>query len=584
MNSSSRYLAWSVILGLAVLLPIALPFPHLTVRNMLARWNDGKTAIAALSGGTNCLGCHDSAQDEGGVGPDGGRRAVVGEFSATSHHVSGALLNADCSICHSEGATHADGLLQLVDGDSAAVYSESTPGAYRPANVTAADNDELTDFCQSCHDGDGATRLATPLAPLSGDACPPLAGTHANTHFAGALEATFENGCIQCHEGHGSANLALVNDTVLVVEPGTTTGPVVLTARSGANSFDEVDATEDAASNVDDLCVACHIHTGNPGYPMLQNVGGNHASAVGDQRGNDCITCHPHDLDADPATLDGLMASNTDCIACHASTQDEGGVGPDGGRRAVVGEFSMMSHHVSGTLTNADCQVCHAAEPDAGNHANGRVQLSDPDTGTVYEETSSGAFRTANLTENDLLALETFCQDCHDGDGALRLGTAAMAPLSGGAAPPTTGSHANGDFDGAIEAAFVTRCAQCHAAHGSANLALIHESILVVPGTTVGPVDLTAFTGSGSFDDTSSADSADLCTACHTHLSNPGYPMTHHSGGDHTALGGDDERENDCTLCHAHDQDGDPTTRDGLMASSDYRIWMPFVVRDDDAP
>jgi predicted CXXCH cytochrome family protein len=407
-------------------------------------------------------------------------------------------------------------------------------------------------FCMTCHDGTGAS-------------VPPYVSTHSNTDFSSPAEANFELQCTQCHDPHGSTNLADIRPDIRVTtSPLVTTGPVVFTALTGADSFDEDSGDGD---DTDDLCVTCHINASNPGFPMADHGGGDHTGGTlgTDERNKDCTSCHPHDMDDNFSTLDGFMPSG--CTGCHTSPQDDGDGNPAGGRRAVVGEFSANTHHVSGALQDADCQVCH----DTATHSNGIVELVDPDNAvTIYTESSTGAYRTANLTAPDIADLTAFCQNCHDGDGATRLGGAAMTPFSGGTNPATVGTHSNTNFGSAVEASFQVGCVQCHESHGSSNLSTVKATVLVAPGTTSGSVVFTALTGADSFDEDSGdgSDIDDICVTCHINASNPGNPMTDHDGGDHTGgTLGTDERGKDCGGCHPHDQDDDPLTLDGFMPS-----------------
>ena len=242
----------------------------------------------------------------------------------------------------------------------------------------------------SCHNS-GATTIST----------------HSNADFTGRAESTtFELLCIQCHEPHGSTNLYNIRSLIRVQQNPAiiTTGPVVFTSLTGADSYDEVDSAlpESAASNVDDLCVTCHVNVNNIGYPMnpaSHTGGGNHASGA-DYRGQNCVTCHPHSADAAASTRDGFMPSGGSCKGCHAAPQ---GALP---RRQIVGaagDFQRASHHVLGAsdaVTDADCEICH----EQTNHQGGVVYLKNADTGAALLATNNAQY-------------ETFCASCHDANG-----------------------------------------------------------------------------------------------------------------------------------------------------------------------
>ncbi|MBN2390132.1 MAG: hypothetical protein JXR84_05390 [Anaerolineae bacterium] len=222
-------------------------------------------------------------------------------------------------------------------------------------------------------------------------------------------------------------------------------------------------------------------------------------------------------------------------------------------------EFTANSHHVEHTITDADCQTCHAEVYDTSNHQDASVDLLDPDSGTTSSVTRIEDDRT-NLTASDITALTTFCQNCHDDDGAARLGASADDPFGDGESVLAVGTHSNQDFSGA-EANFSVDCIQCHTSHGSSNLAIVDSAIVITPGTTVGPVTFTAETGTNSRDD-GSGDG--ICVICHSDSNNAGYPMTNHSGGLHTGWAGD-QRGADCSTCHPHEPDSDITSGNGHM-------------------
>ena len=96
-----------------------------------------------------------------------------------------------------------------------------------------------------------------------------------------------------------------------------------------------------------------------------------------------CTPCHGANLEGfgsvpSCATCHGAGGALT-CTGCHTVAQDNGDDVPLTGRRAVVAEFSLASHHVTGEMTDADCQVCH----DMSAHMQGSVRLLDADDSTT---------------------------------------------------------------------------------------------------------------------------------------------------------------------------------------------------------
>lgn len=279
-------------------------------------------------------------------------------------------------------------------------------------------------FCYSCHDGSGAS-------------VPPVASTHSNIDLSG-VEEPFDTLCVQCHEPHGSTNLSNIRELVKVTtSPEVTSGPVVFTARTGAGSFDD-----GSGSTATRICTTCHDNVNNPGYPMVNHIGGaNHSGGV-NQEGTDCIQCHPHSPDEILENKDGFMPSGGSCTGCHAS--------PQGSRRQITGpagDFTRTSHHISSGPTDADCEVCH----DQSQHQGGTVRLFNVDnTSTVY--TFTGPADGGNL--------EPFCLACHDSDGA-----GGSPPFSDSAVPPVIDQPAWG---GSTHKTQGSTCYSCHDnGHGS---------------------------------------------------------------------------------------------------------------------
>ncbi len=184
---------------------------------------------------TSCVGCHAGPQDNGDATPLGGRRAVIAEFpTSTIHgHVSqNPVSDDDCLVCHAV-STHQNGVIELVDPDSGAIYS-----FVKPTDLTS--DPDVSNFCANCHDSDGAARLATPMDPFGtgnppsdvkrkfqgtlvwnewyGDFCFGAEGTTrvVNSHHdiddvdQALSGAKLE--CLNCHSAHGSSDASPVAD------------------------------------------------------------------------------------------------------------------------------------------------------------------------------------------------------------------------------------------------------------------------------------------------------------------------------------------------------------------------------------
>jgi hypothetical protein len=400
-----------------------------------------------------CFSCHSAAQDNGDNLPVGGRRAVWGEFTnpGNSHHTVTAIDNdgTDCQVCHEDrpgSPYHMDGYVDLLNADSGTLITESTSGGFQKANLIETDINSLNTFCQSCHDSDGANGNLDPFG--DGSAGPPEKSLHSNVNFASdRVEGEFTVGCIQCHEGHGSTNIKIIDDTSVLVNnstglasAGTTSGPVEFDQATGVNSGDELyeSLSPDVldTSDIDDLCVTCHITSPNA---MVNHADGDHTGSVQgtDETDNNCMSCHPHGSSI--TEQKGFMppaGGAATCDTCHATGGSGVGDTNKNNRRAIFGDDgdftstlttgNMTSYHVNDgdgyeTVTKWDCAACHAeVDPltaDVGSyHDNGTVDLRHADgLVTAYTDGSGVYVDWPTLTP---AARDDFCLSCHDDDGA----------------------------------------------------------------------------------------------------------------------------------------------------------------------
>jgi hypothetical protein len=144
----------------------------------------------------SCNDCHGQTQ-----GPYRQITGPGGDFVKTSHHVSDGtsneiVTNEDCIVCHAElsnDGLHANGYIELKDADDYVPASGGSgplgiftlgDGQGQPGTGSWSDDRDLTLFCLSCHDGDGASATFRP----GGTALNPFNDWLANSHESGFLE------------------------------------------------------------------------------------------------------------------------------------------------------------------------------------------------------------------------------------------------------------------------------------------------------------------------------------------------------------------------------------------------------------
>ena len=156
------------------------------------------TRVAStLPNANDCVGCHDVAAPQHGadrVGDNNGVRAIVGEFSKWSHHVTGVnLQNAHCAACHLEGTVQ-DGRIVINTtyhmADNITHLRNADTDADMQWDPAAPNHSTMDNFCMSCHDADGATStqsaairaLMVPAAGKTASASNPFGDTISNRY------------------------------------------------------------------------------------------------------------------------------------------------------------------------------------------------------------------------------------------------------------------------------------------------------------------------------------------------------------------------------------------------------------------
>lgn len=120
-----------------------------------------------------------------------GRRQIFGpggEFDLASRHISGAIEEADCLLCH-DHSKHSNGVVSLIDPDS---------DGTKPWTGTD------TGFCLTCHDGDPPANVSFP-AESTGSG-------YDKSKFTDSTHALAGQSCSHCHNSHGSPYPSLLKD------------------------------------------------------------------------------------------------------------------------------------------------------------------------------------------------------------------------------------------------------------------------------------------------------------------------------------------------------------------------------------
>jgi len=322
-------------------------------------------------------------------------------------------------------------------------------------------------------------------------------------HLGHAAGGPWQPTCNDCHDTHDpdNENLALVAVSVFNQTLGIAR-PVVFTAQSGPNSFDDGDPAENNG-----VCQVCHTETN---YHKHDGTGSSHYD------GENCTTCHPHDA--------GFMPSGS-CTSCHSVPQDNGDGVPPGGRAAILNPDGTGGHDLGGgVLGDDDCATCH----EMTRHMQGQVRLWEDPVNPVTPLPVTG----------DPAELVPFCTACH--------------------APPDHPTIHD------IGAAWEPVCTECHEIHDPTNVNLTLVSDLVYNQTLDQdfPVVLTERTGPNGFGD-AGAQNDGICQVCHTsttyHLYD-GSGAGHYSGADcitcHPHDSGFRPSGGACDACHGQPPDG----------------------------
>jgi hypothetical protein len=319
----------------------------------------------------------------------GSRRAILGEFSLLSHHVTGTVNEADCEVCHAHNYddgttihTHKDGFITLWNVDD----HNATPiqlSKYANPFTDTAEAAKLTQFCLNCHDTDGAAAEAAPSAPFTGSGAPPKIKDNPDhwtpsSHNTGGDGTTspvscFGDGTGGCHaSGHGSQKnfmLAPYDD------------PAVDPYRSKER---------------EDFCFTCHDTTGGPGMSTFKIQDDFSLAPIEAVAGTGALVNNRHDVLATDRARSGGIVTCKNCHSPHASNSGDLVVNPD--TKAFLDNYSIDNSHTY---------------PDP-------LDLPNLVTLTYYDGTDSypdldptSPLGGSPQTEKDYIQ---FCLVCHDGE------------------------------------------------------------------------------------------------------------------------------------------------------------------------
>jgi hypothetical protein len=364
----------------------------------------------------------------------------VGEGSRTGL----AAANKECTICHD--ATYTDGV-----GPDKAHFDEAYGSTEKRLNaiINAQAVTDSDGTCVACHQNAGADAGAQ--LSSHGNTPTPVGYTQ--------LEGNFQRRCRHCHEPHGlnwngtGRNLhmigkwldnnavgvwgtpeageeARVDSDAVGVSPAVNItvadNAVIFTSRTGANSFNDTGGTPS-----DDICQTCH--SGGTG-------GGDHAGTTGyggDERGNDCTTCHDHDYDDTVVTyiydaflpfgapdieqfFDGVATGGSyNDVSAHPLNLSEAPL-------SIPEAPNCIGCHkiIGGGSTSNECLKCHYEGYVTGGvwtwagHADGNHTLELRTANSTYPYTAAcnpGTNCISTAVQSTTAAVVDHCLLCHDG-------------------------------------------------------------------------------------------------------------------------------------------------------------------------
>ena len=276
-----------------------------------------------------CTLCHGA--------PQRGRRAVVGDFTKSSHHVQGAVAPRDCIACHRE-SWHQDGSVVLLNADNPQTTYTLT-GDPLTNSVEAA---KLTAFCLACHDSDGAAGKA----PFADGQMPPerdSAAWAASAHNQNSISCFGGGQVFGCHSTtHGSDNQHML-------APFDSGAPVA----------------PDYASQEEGFCFGCHDGTTSKDLTNDFAKAVHHPIVNSDQtagRSVECLDCHSTHIAQSGGHVYTNLATLTRNLIGNPSKGVSGLAVDYDGLANFEAPTSNDYSEVTATYQYEICFKCHAAK------------------------------------------------------------------------------------------------------------------------------------------------------------------------------------------------------------------------------
>lgn len=336
----------------------------------------------------SCVDCHNAAQDNLDGAPVGGRRAMVAEFptavGANGHMAATgagatAVVGADCIICH-DTSNHSIGNVEVYNmDDSAVVFSFSLATGY--AKGAASD---ISDFCMTCHDANGAADIDDIIGDVAGDPADPFgSGTAPLNIFkklSGAETYTEAYGNAECFGTEGTGRAVNTRHDIRGDDQTTSGAQVECLNCHGAHSVNDVepravptDNTQVWTGTANEFCLVCHWggdDAATPLFPVDAKIAG---------AGNQSMNA----VSGPTVELRGLEScgyNTADTWVSYTWTNSAHGVDS---KRAWAGYNSGGATY---EVACADCHDSHgSSNPGAGGTRGNLYMIKDAVDGTGYQ-------------------------------------------------------------------------------------------------------------------------------------------------------------------------------------------------------